>query len=105
MNFLTYQKRINNVWAKSYNLWNFNVAHKDIDLKNWKTNRKNSGFLPEEEMVQPHTKNGFLDVFREIVNESAIILGGQTAQCMPTMLLRIDYQFGKKYKIKYFLRK
>ena len=27
----------------------FNVAHKEIDLKNWKTNQKNSGFLPEEE--------------------------------------------------------
>ena len=25
-----------------------NVAHKEIDLKNWKSNQKNSGFLPEE---------------------------------------------------------
>src|ERR1700752_3201577 len=25
-----------------------NIAHKEIDLKNWKTNQKNSGFLPEE---------------------------------------------------------
>ena len=25
-----------------------NIAHKEIDLKNWKGNRKNSGFLPEE---------------------------------------------------------
>ena len=25
-----------------------NIAHKEIDLKNWRGNRKNSGFLPEE---------------------------------------------------------
>ena len=25
-----------------------NIAHKEIDLKNWRSNRKNSGFLPEE---------------------------------------------------------
>lgn len=42
-----------------------NVAHENIDLKNWKTNRKNAGFSDEErakfsEMVA----NGFLDTFR-----------------------------------------
>ena len=26
----------------------FNIAHREIDLKNWRGNRKNSGFLPEE---------------------------------------------------------
>ncbi len=26
----------------------WNIAHKEIDLKNWKANQKNSGFLPEE---------------------------------------------------------
>jgi len=26
----------------------WNIAHKEIDLKNWKGNKKNSGFLPEE---------------------------------------------------------
>ena len=26
----------------------WNIAHKPIDLKNWKSNQKNSGFLPEE---------------------------------------------------------
>jgi len=42
-----------------------NVAHENIDLKNWKTNRKNAGFSDEErakfsEMVA----NGFIDTFR-----------------------------------------
>jgi len=26
----------------------WNIAHKEIDLKNWRGNQKNSGFLPEE---------------------------------------------------------
>ena len=26
----------------------WNIAHREIDLRNWKSNRKNSGFLPEE---------------------------------------------------------
>src|SRR3990167_4454315 len=26
----------------------WNIAHKETDLKNWKGNKKNSGFLPEE---------------------------------------------------------
>jgi exodeoxyribonuclease-3 len=25
-----------------------NIAHQNIDLKNWRSNQKNSGFLPEE---------------------------------------------------------
>ncbi|MDT2756059.1 exodeoxyribonuclease III [Enterococcus asini] len=42
-----------------------NVAHENIDLKNWKTNQKNAGFTPEErnkfsELLQA----GFLDSFR-----------------------------------------
>lgn len=26
----------------------FNIAHREVDLKNWRGNRKNAGFLPEE---------------------------------------------------------
>jgi exodeoxyribonuclease-3 len=26
----------------------WNIAHREADLKNWKSNQKNSGFLPEE---------------------------------------------------------
>jgi exodeoxyribonuclease-3 len=29
-------------------LGDVNIAHREIDLKNWKSNQKNSGFLPEE---------------------------------------------------------
>ncbi|OJG97782.1 exodeoxyribonuclease III (xth) [Enterococcus termitis] len=42
-----------------------NVAHKNIDLKNWKTNQKNAGFTPEER--QKFTElldSGFIDTYR-----------------------------------------
>jgi exodeoxyribonuclease-3 len=45
-----------------------NIAHKEIDLKNWKGNRKNSGFLPEERawMTRLLDEAGFVDVFRRL---------------------------------------
>jgi len=46
----------------------WNIAHKEIDLKNWRGNRKNSGFLPEERawMDQLFGKAGFIDGFRVV---------------------------------------
>ena len=46
----------------------WNIAHKEIDLKNWKGNKKNSGFLPEERawMDALFDKVGMVDAFREI---------------------------------------
>lgn len=42
-----------------------NVAHKEIDLKNPKTNRKNAGFTDEErEKMTQLLANGFTDTFR-----------------------------------------
>lgn len=42
-----------------------NVAHKEIDLKNPKTNRKNPGFTDEErEKMTTLLQNGFVDTFR-----------------------------------------
>lgn len=45
-----------------------NIAHKEIDLKNWKGNLKNSGFLPEERqwMTELFTRYGWVDVFRRL---------------------------------------
>jgi exodeoxyribonuclease III len=45
-----------------------NIAHKEIDLKNWKGNRKNSGFLPEERawMTRLLEEAGMVDVFRRL---------------------------------------
>ncbi|MGI9290296.1 MAG: exodeoxyribonuclease III [Gammaproteobacteria bacterium] len=46
----------------------WNIAHKEIDLKNWKSNQKNSGFLPEERawMDKVFGEFGFVDAFREV---------------------------------------
>lgn len=43
----------------------FNVAHKEIDLKNPKTNKKNAGFTDEERDKMTELQNaGFIDTFR-----------------------------------------
>ncbi len=45
-----------------------NIAHHPIDLKNWKGNQKNSGFLPEERawMTRLLDEAGVVDVFRQL---------------------------------------
>ena len=45
-----------------------NIAHHEIDLKNWKGNQKNSGFLPEERawLTKLLTRGGLVDVFRRL---------------------------------------
>lgn len=46
----------------------WNIAHKQIDLKNWRSNQKNTGFLPEERawMETLFGSLGFVDAFRQI---------------------------------------
>jgi exodeoxyribonuclease-3 len=46
----------------------WNIAHKEIDLKNWRGNKKNSGFLPEERawLTELFDEVGFVDVFRAV---------------------------------------
>ncbi len=50
----------------------WNIAHKEIDLKNWKANQKNSGFLPEERawMDDLFADHHWYDAFR-LVNQEA----------------------------------
>ncbi len=50
-----------------------NIAHKEIDLKNWKGNLKNSGFLPEERawMTRLLGEGGLVDVYRALEPEAA----------------------------------
>ena len=45
-----------------------NIAHHEIDLKNWRGNRNNSGFLPEERawMTKLLGAGGLVDVFRTL---------------------------------------
>ncbi len=48
----------------------WNIAHKNIDLKNWRGNQKNSGFLPAERawLDKVFDSMGFVDAFR-VVNQ------------------------------------
>jgi exodeoxyribonuclease-3 len=49
-----------------------NIAHQNIDLKNWRSNQKNSGFLPEERawMTTLLTDGGLVDVYRQLQPEA-----------------------------------
>jgi exodeoxyribonuclease III len=46
----------------------WNIAHQEIDLKNYKGNKKNSGFLPEERawMTKLLNELGWVDVYRKL---------------------------------------
>ena len=50
----------------------WNIAHKNADIKNWKGNLKNSGFLPEERawLDKLFDELGFVDGFREVNQEA-----------------------------------
>ena len=46
----------------------WNIAHNNIDLKNWKGNQKNSGFLPEERawLTKLLEQVGWVDTWRKL---------------------------------------
>ena len=48
----------------------WNICHREIDLKNWRSNQKNSGFLPEERawLDRVYSELGYIDSFR-LVNQ------------------------------------
>lgn len=50
----------------------WNIAHRKIDLKNWRSNQKHSGFLPEERawINDLFRRVGLVDAFREVNQES-----------------------------------
>jgi exodeoxyribonuclease-3 len=51
----------------------FNIAHREADLKNWKANRSSSGFLPEERawLDQVFGAAGYVDVVRALYPDQA----------------------------------
>ncbi len=62
--FLAYLKKLEEKHPVIF-CGDMNVAHKEIDLKNPKTNRKNAGFTDEErEKFTRLLDNGFVDTFR-----------------------------------------
>ncbi|MBP3700423.1 MAG: exodeoxyribonuclease III [Lachnospiraceae bacterium] len=62
--FLAYLKKLEETKPVIF-CGDLNVAHKEIDLKNPKTNRKNAGFTDEERACFSHLlESGFIDTFR-----------------------------------------
>ena len=46
----------------------WNIAHTNADIRNWRSNQKNSGFLPQEREWLTHLFDdvGYIDAFREL---------------------------------------
>ncbi len=76
----------------------WNIAHREIDLKNWKGNLKNSGFLPEERawMTRIFDELGWVDVYRrlhpEVTDESYTWWSNRGQARAKNVGWRIDYQ-------------
>lgn len=66
--FLPHLKKLKKSKREIILCGDWNVAHKEIDLKNWRSNQKNSGFLPEERawLTRIFDEVGFVDVFRTL---------------------------------------
>ena len=66
--FLPYLKKLGRRSRDYVLCGDFNIAHQPIDLKNWRSNQKNSGFLPEERawLDRVFGELGWVDAFREV---------------------------------------
>jgi exodeoxyribonuclease-3 len=68
--FMPYLRRLRLKRREYILCGDWNIAHRPIDLKNWRGNQKNSGFLPEERawMDELFGDTGYVDAFR-VVNQ------------------------------------
>jgi exodeoxyribonuclease-3 len=77
----------------------WNIAHQEIDLKNWKGNRKNSGFLPEERawVSRVLSDGGWCDVYRRLhpatTDECYTWWSNRGQAWTKNVGWRLDYQF------------
>lgn len=76
----------------------WNIAHQEIDLKNFKGNKKNSGFLPEERawLTDVFNRIGWVDVYRKLnpstTDESYTWWSNRGEAYKKNIGWRIDYQ-------------
>lgn len=70
--FFPYLKKLKASGREIVLCGDWNIAHHEIDLKNWRGNRKNSGFLPEERdwMTKVFDDLGWIDVYRRLHPET-----------------------------------
>jgi exodeoxyribonuclease III len=75
----------------------FNIAHQKIDLKNWRSNQNQSGFLPEDRAwVDSLLELGWRDTFRDLVGQEAAHYSWWSARGAArakNVGWRLDYQF------------
>jgi len=66
--FLLHLRRLRSRGQEIILCGDWNIAHQEIDLRNWRSNQKNSGFLPEERawLSRVFDEIGFVDVFRRL---------------------------------------
>ncbi|MGD2076288.1 MAG: exodeoxyribonuclease III [Gammaproteobacteria bacterium] len=66
--FMPYLRRLRRKRREYIICGDWNIAHKEIDLKNWRGNLNNSGFLPQERawMDQLFGSSGYVDAFRSV---------------------------------------
>lgn len=69
--FLPYLKSLKRKRRQFILCGDWNIAHRQIDLRNWRSNQKNSGFLPHERawLDTLFDEVGYVDAFREINQE------------------------------------
>ncbi len=76
----------------------WNIAHREIDLKNWRSNQKNSGFLPQERawLSRVFDEQGWVDVYRRLhpqtTSEAYTWWSNRGAAWDKNVGWRIDYQ-------------
>lgn len=66
--FMPHMQELRNAGREVVICGDWNIAHREIDLKNWRGNKKNSGFLPEERawLTELFDDGGWVDTFRQI---------------------------------------
>jgi exodeoxyribonuclease III len=95
--FFSYLKKLKRKQQDLIVCGDINIAHKEIDLKNWKSNQKNSGFLPEERAwLDTLLGLEFVDTFRHLAGADAEHYSwwsnrGQARE--KNVGWRLDYQF------------
>lgn len=96
--FLPHLKKLRKGGREVVLCGDWNIAHREIDLKNWKGNLKNSGFLPEERawMTRIFEEMGWVDVYRrlhpEATDESYTWWSNRGQARAKNVGWRIDYQ-------------
>ncbi|MBL8382819.1 MAG: exodeoxyribonuclease III [Burkholderiales bacterium] len=96
--FLPHLKRLRREGREFVICGDLNIAHREIDLRNWKSNQKNSGFLPEERawLTRVFDEVGFVDVYRalhpEATGESYTWWSNRGAAYEKNVGWRLDYQ-------------